>query len=82
MESELGQLANVFDQMAESLQQRIKEREATERTLLNRALQQTTVAALGQFALTNSDLMALLNQAAILVAQTLEVDLCAVFESA
>jgi len=80
-ESELGQLAHVFDQMAESLQQRIKEREAAERTLLNRALQQTTVAALGQFALTNSDLMALLNQATILVAQTLEVDYCAVFES-
>jgi len=80
-ESELGQLANVFDQMAESLQQRIKEREAAEKTLLNRALQQTAVAALGQFALTNSDLMALLNQATILVAQTLEVDYCAVFES-
>ena len=81
VESELGQLANVFDQMAESLQQRIKEREAAERTLLNRALQQTAVAALSQFALTNSDLMALLNQATILVAQTLEVDYCAVFES-
>ncbi|MGA3284519.1 MAG: ATP-binding protein [Verrucomicrobiota bacterium] len=80
-ESELGQLANIFDQMAESLQQRIKEREAAERTLLNRALQQTTVAALGQFALTNSDLLALLNQAVILVAQTLEVEYCAVFES-
>ncbi|MGD0253627.1 MAG: ATP-binding protein [Verrucomicrobiota bacterium] len=80
-ESELGQLANVFDQMAESLQQRIKEREAAERTLLNRALQQTTVAALGQFALTNSDLMALLDQATILVGQTLEVEYCAVFES-
>ncbi len=80
-ESELGQLANVFDQMAESLQQRIKEREAAEQTLLNRALQQTAVAALGQFALTNSDLMALLEHAVILVAQTLEVEYCAVFES-
>ncbi|MGD0744335.1 MAG: ATP-binding protein [Verrucomicrobiota bacterium] len=80
-ESELGQLANIFDQMAESLQQRIKEREATERTLLNRALQQTAVAALGQFALTNNDLMALLDQAVILVSQTLEVEYCAVFES-
>ncbi len=81
VESELGQLAKVFDQMAESLQQRIKEREAAERTLLNRALQQTTVAALGQFALTNNDSLALLNQAVILVAQTLEVEYCAVFES-
>jgi len=82
VKSELGQLGNVFDQMAEALQQRIKEREATEKILLNRAFQQTTVAALGQFALVNSDLMALLNQAVMLVAQTLEAEYCAVFESA
>ncbi len=77
---ELGQLAEVFDGMAESLQQRVKERELAEKTLLNRALQQTVVAALGQFALTNSDLDALLNQAVMLVGQTLEVEYCAVFE--
>ena len=57
--------------MAESLQQRVKERELAEKTLLNRALQQTVVAALGQFALTNSDLDALLNQAVMLAGQTL-----------
>jgi signal transduction histidine kinase/ActR/RegA family two-component response regulator/HAMP domain-containing protein len=77
---ELGQLAKVFDGMAESLQQRVKERELAEKTLLNRALQQTVVAALGQFALTNSDLDALLNQAVMLAGQTLEVEYCAVFE--
>jgi signal transduction histidine kinase/CheY-like chemotaxis protein/HAMP domain-containing protein len=79
---ELGQLAEAFDSMAESLQQRVKERELAEKTLLNRALQQTVVAALGQFALTNSDLDALLNQAVMLAGQTLEVEYCAVFELA
>jgi signal transduction histidine kinase/HAMP domain-containing protein/ActR/RegA family two-component response regulator len=79
-ESELGVLANIFDHMAESLQQRIKEREAAEKNLLNRALQQTVVAALGQFALTHSDLSPLLEQAVLLVAQTLEVEYCAAFE--
>ena len=79
-EDELGQLAKIFDSMAESLQQRINERENAEKNLLNRALQQTVVAALGQFALTNSDLEPLLNQAVMLVAQTLEVEYCAVFE--
>src|SRR5271154_2412939 len=77
---ELGQLAEVFDEMAASLQQRIKEREVAEKTLFNRAQQQTVVAALGQFALTNSDLDALLNQAVMLAGQTLEVEYCAVFE--
>jgi signal transduction histidine kinase/ActR/RegA family two-component response regulator len=77
---ELGQLAEAFDGMAGSIQQRVKERELAEKTLLNRALQQTVVAALGQFALTNSDLDALLNQAVMLTGQTLEVEYCAVFE--
>ena len=79
-EGELGQLAKTFDHMAESLQQRIAEREAAEKNLLNRTFQQIVVAALGQFALTNSDLEALLNQTVILVAQTLEAEYAAVFE--
>ena len=66
--------------MAESLQQRINEREKAEKILLNRALQQTAVAALGQFALTENDLAPLLNQASLLVAHTLEVEYCAVWE--
>ncbi len=70
-EGELGQLAKTFDYMAESLQQRIAEREAAEKNLLNRTFQQTVVAALGQFALTNSDLEALLNQTVILAGANL-----------
>jgi signal transduction histidine kinase/ActR/RegA family two-component response regulator len=77
---ELGQLAEIFDSMAESLQQRAKEQELAEKNLRNHAQQQTVVAALGQFALTNSDLDALLNQAVILVGQMLGVEYCGVFE--
>ena len=79
-EDELGQLAKIFDRMAESLQQRNAERERTERILLNRALEQTVVAALGQFALTSNDLDALLNQAVLLVGQTLDVEFAAVLK--
>jgi signal transduction histidine kinase/ActR/RegA family two-component response regulator/HAMP domain-containing protein len=79
-EDELGQLAEIFDRMAESLQQRNTERERTERILLNRALEQTVVAALGQFALTSNDLDALLNQAVILVGQTLDVEFAEIFK--
>jgi signal transduction histidine kinase/HAMP domain-containing protein len=77
---ELGRMAKIFDRMAESLQQRNAERERAERILLNRALEQTVVAALGQFALTSNDLDALLNQAVILVGQTLDVEFAAVFK--
>ncbi|HEY5296927.1 MAG TPA: response regulator [Verrucomicrobiae bacterium] len=79
-EDELGELAKIFDHMAESLQERIAERERTEKILMNRALQQTVVAALGQFALTNSDFAALENQAVMLIAQTLEVEYCGIWE--
>src|SRR5665213_2354272 len=78
-EDELGELAKIFDHMAESLQERIAERERTEKMLMNRALQQTVVAALGQFALTNSDFAALENQAVMLIAQTLEVEYCGIW---
>ena len=66
--------------MAESLEQHVKNLETAEKNLLNRTFQQTVVAALGQFALTNSDLDALLNQTVMLVAQTLGVEYSAVFE--
>jgi signal transduction histidine kinase/ActR/RegA family two-component response regulator/HAMP domain-containing protein len=79
-EDELGTLAKIFDRMAEALQQRNTERERTEKNLLNRALEQTAVAALGQFALTSNDLDALLNQAVILVGQTLDVEFASVFK--
>ena len=77
---ELGELARLFDAMAASLEERVKERERAERTLLNRSFQQTVVAALGQFAMVSDDISALLNQAVMLVAQTLEVEYCHVLE--
>ena len=77
---ELGQLARTFDSMAEFLEQRVGERERTEQTLLTRSLQQTVVSALGQFALVSQDLSALLNQAVMLVAQTIEVQYCGILQ--
>ncbi len=79
-EGELGQLAKAFDSMAASLQQNASESEASEKNLLDRAFQQTIVAALGQFALTNKDVEALLSQAVMLVAQTLEVEYAAILK--
>ena len=77
---EIGQLARAFDNMATALEIRAREREQAEQRALERALQQAAVAALGQFALTNDDLSALLNQAVILVSQTLEVEFCRILE--
>ncbi|MCU0783257.1 MAG: response regulator [Verrucomicrobia bacterium] len=77
---ELGELARAVDRMAESLQARAKQSEDAEHTLLHRALQQTVVSALGQFALINIDFNALLEQAVMLVSQTLEVEFCKVLE--
>ncbi|HTY87096.1 MAG TPA: ATP-binding protein [Candidatus Acidoferrum sp.] len=79
-DNELGDLTRLFDQMADSLERYVKNLETAEKNLLNRTFQQTVVAALGQFALTNNDLEALMNQAVLLVAQTLGVEYSAVFE--
>ncbi len=78
--SELGDLARTFDDMAASLQQRIQERDEAEKRLLFRALQQTVVSALGEFALVSTDLQALLNQAVMLAAQSLEIEYCSLLE--
>jgi len=68
---ELGQLAKVFDGMAESLQQRVKERELAEKTLpQSRGCNKQSSPRSDNFALTNSDLDALLNQAVMLAGQT------------
>lgn len=77
---ELGELARTFDEMAASLEQRVREREWVEKNLLTRSLQQTVVSALGQFALMSNDFAALANQSVILVAQTLEVEYCSLLE--
>jgi signal transduction histidine kinase/CheY-like chemotaxis protein/HAMP domain-containing protein len=78
--TELGELARSLDVMAEKMQHSIKEREASEASLLIRAHQQTVIAALGQFALVAGDLSTLLNQTVLLVSQTLEVDYCSILE--
>ncbi len=77
---EIGQLARTFDKMFEALGQRVKDHELAEQRSLNRALQQTAVAALGQFALNSNEFSALLNQAVMLVSQTLEVEFCRILE--
>jgi len=78
--TELGDLARALDSMASDLEHQIQERERTERSLLDRAHQQTVIAAVGQFALVTTDLNALFQQAAMLVAQTLELEYCGVLE--
>ncbi len=75
-----GQLARTFDDMAGALQERIHKQELAEKALLNHAMQQTVVAALGQFAITSRDFGALLDQAIMFVTQTLEVEYCQVLE--
>ncbi|MDB6124571.1 MAG: Histidine kinase [Pedosphaera sp.] len=78
--TELGELARSFDVMAETLEKQNRERENTEKSLLNRAHQQTVIAALGQYAIVASDLSPLLTQSVLLIAQTLEVEYCSVLE--
>jgi signal transduction histidine kinase/HAMP domain-containing protein len=78
--TELGELAKALDAMAERLELQIEEREQSEKSLLDRAHQQTVIAALGQFAVQNSEIGTLLSQAVMLVAQTLETEYCQVLE--
>jgi signal transduction histidine kinase/CheY-like chemotaxis protein len=80
MVGQWGNLARSFDTMAESLEQREREREEVERALLNRTQQQAVVAALGQLALTGVDLNSLLQQAVTLISQTLDVEFCGILE--
>jgi len=78
--TELGELAQSLDALATHVEQQIQQREASEKTLLDRAHQQTVVAALGQFAVQTGELNAFLHQAVLLVSQTLETEYCHVLE--
>ena len=80
VEGELGSLAEKFDDMAEALQQRTRERDSAERRLRDHAHQQTIVAALGQCALVIQDLDALFTQGALMSGQMLGIEYAAVFE--
>ncbi|MFO1476002.1 MAG: response regulator [Verrucomicrobiota bacterium] len=77
---EVGLLARTFDLTAAGLQRRLTELESAEHRHLNRSLQQAAVAALGQFALVTTDFSALMNQAVLLVSQTLELEHCRILE--
>jgi signal transduction histidine kinase/ActR/RegA family two-component response regulator len=80
VEGELGQLAEKFDEMAATLQQRAAERDAAERKLRDHAHQQAIVAALGQCALIIQDLDTLYTQGAMMSAQMLGIEYSAIFE--
>lgn len=77
---ELGELSRAFDAMAARLEERATEGERVKRALVHRSMQQTVVAALGQFALETSETSALLSHVVTLAAQTLEVEFCHVLE--
>ena len=79
-EGELGQLAEKFDEMAEALQQRARERDDAERRLRDHAHHQTIVAALGQCALVINDLETLFTQGTLMSSQMLGIEFSAVFE--
>jgi signal transduction histidine kinase/CheY-like chemotaxis protein/HAMP domain-containing protein len=79
-EGEIGQLALKFDEMAAALQQRQKERNEAERKFLNRAMQQTSVTAVSQCALTNRDLEVIYEQAVYRVAEMFAVEYAMLFQ--
>jgi two-component system cell cycle sensor histidine kinase/response regulator CckA len=80
-EGEIGQLAQKrLTTMAAALQQRQKERDEIEKKFLNRAMQQTSVAAVGQCALTNRDLQVIYEQAVYRVAEMFAVEYAMLFQ--
>ncbi len=79
-EGELDQLAHKFDEMADALQKRQAERDETDRLLLNRAMMQAAVSAVGQCALTNKDLEVLFDQAVHRVAEMFGVEYAMLFQ--
>ena len=79
-EGELGQLARQFDAMADTLQKRQKERDDAEHKLLNRAMQQTAVSAVGQCALTNKGLEVIYEQAVYRAAEMFAVEYAMLYQ--
>jgi signal transduction histidine kinase/CheY-like chemotaxis protein len=79
-EGEIGVLAEKFDEMAAALQLRQRERDEADRKLLNRAMQQTAVSAVGQCALTNRDLAVIYEQAVYRVAEMFTVEYAVLFQ--
>jgi signal transduction histidine kinase/CheY-like chemotaxis protein len=80
VEGEIGDLAHKFDLMAAALQLRQKERDEIEKKFLNRAMQQTSVSAVGQCALTSRDLQVIYEQAVYRVAEMFAVEYVMLFQ--
>ena len=80
VEGEIGQLARQFDEMAATLQQRQQERDESDHKLLNSAMQQTAVSAVGQCALTNRNLEVIYEQAVYRVAEMFAVEYAMLLE--
>jgi signal transduction histidine kinase/CheY-like chemotaxis protein/HAMP domain-containing protein len=80
VEGEIGQLAQKFDLMAAALEQRQKERDEIEGKFLNRAMQQTSVSAVGQCALTSRNLQVIYEQAVYRVAEMFAVEYAMLFQ--
>jgi signal transduction histidine kinase/ActR/RegA family two-component response regulator len=79
-EGELDQLAHKFDEMAAALQKRQAERDEADRKLLNRAMMQAAVSAVGQCALTSKELELLYDQAVNRVAEMFGVEYAMLFQ--
>lgn len=79
-EGELGELARQFDVMADTLQKRQTERDDAEHKLLNRAMQQTAVSAVGQCALTNKGLEVIYEQAVYRAAEMFAVEYAMLYQ--
>ena len=75
-----AELARAHDNMEDRVERRTAELGHANAELEDRALQQQTVAALGQRALTGAELSVLLDETATLVRSTLRADYCSILE--
>lgn len=78
--TEMGELARRLETLSRKLRDQSELRDQQESSLQTRALQQTVVSALGQFAMASEDAHATMHQVVQLVTQTLELEFSQVLE--